>query len=663
MKNRSISFLCAAAGLLLASCTPSPTAPNAGDGPAGPAAAVFWSARCPDQAHATCPIGINLEGPADWMRTPMFVNAMKTSRTFGSPDQPWSSPAPVDADGNPTADFGACVITGQPHIGGTYHFSALGKVAEIRPVACQATVRNLRYDPATNRSAAEIDVPDTATQLYLGFKGADSGLKDIRLIRPGYPADTKQIFTDAFTASLKPFGAIRLMDYLATNGSKVARWSERNTPQTATFTNGRGGPYEDAIALANASGKDLWINIPALADDDYVRRLAGLLKSSLSPDRHVYLEYSNEVWNWSFAASRQNVALAKAEIAAGSTIYDAKVCPEDQPDGDSSRLWKRTAKRIVEIAAIFQDVYGKSAMMTTVRPVLASQIAYPIPLTVQMAFIAQHYGAPRNYLYAVAGAPYFGIGPDSTGQPLVKRDDLTVDQIAQSMRQSIADYASGGLWSFSRIAREYGVRFFAYEGGPDIGFGGTSLTARIAVNWDPRMKDMLSDYLSTWYRCGGGLFMYFSHVGAFGPHGAWGITDDITKPSPKSAALEEVLTQPEPSPIAGTSIPGALTASSYGTSLWGKPLRPHADNSPIGTLTPGAYMDFLVNVRQAGRYRVTAQAAGGSAPPLEIQVNEFQPSAVDAQSIIVLDAGLQSIRLTTSGAPISLLAVRFDPAR
>src|ERR1035437_9522245 len=60
---------------------------------------------------AATPLGVHIEANKDWSRSFMFVDAMKSCRQFGSASAPWDGSAPVDADGWPTTDFGAVVIT------------------------------------------------------------------------------------------------------------------------------------------------------------------------------------------------------------------------------------------------------------------------------------------------------------------------------------------------------------------------------------------------------------------------------------------------------------------------------------------------------------------------------------------------------------------------
>jgi hypothetical protein len=45
--------------------------------------------------------------------------------------------------------------------------------------------------------------------------------------------------------------------------------------------------------IVKRSGRNAWINIPHLASDDYVTKLASFLKSNIPLNRIIYVEYSN----------------------------------------------------------------------------------------------------------------------------------------------------------------------------------------------------------------------------------------------------------------------------------------------------------------------------------------------------------------------------------
>ena len=58
----------------------------------------------------------------------------------------------------------------------------------------------------------------------------------------------------------------------------------------------------------------MWINIPGHADDDYIIRLAKLLKATLDPTLFIYFEYANEVWNWQFDVATYNLHTANGSV-------------------------------------------------------------------------------------------------------------------------------------------------------------------------------------------------------------------------------------------------------------------------------------------------------------------------------------------------------------
>ena len=126
---------------------------------------------------------------------------------------------------------------------------------------------------------------------------------------------------------------------------------------------GRGAAWEYMVELANETGKDLWINVPERATDDYVNKLALLCKYGsdginpytgpqanpawppLNSNLKLYVEFSNEVWNTagSFEQSQDNHNSAIAEVHAGGSPLNF-----DTDTNDWNWAWRRVAKRIVE---------------------------------------------------------------------------------------------------------------------------------------------------------------------------------------------------------------------------------------------------------------------------------------------------------------------------
>ncbi len=488
-------------------------------------------------------VGVNLMQNYDWNRQSIFADLMKQARGWGSVAAPWDLAAPVDANGWPTADAAAIFLTNGVNIGGTYRLSYAGR-ATVSPVASSLAVRNAAYSTATNTSTADVVVETAATQIVLAFRGTSGGVRNVRLIRPGHTTET---FTRAFLDLMRPYSLIRTMDLMCTNGqthvgygNTVANWSDRTPPtyatQNRTFGGVRAGiAWEYVIDLANLLDKDLWVNVPDLGTDDYVRQLATLLRNRLEPERRIYLEYSNEVWNPAFESHFANLRLAEAEVAAGGSNLNA--------DGDTDHEhWgmRRTARRTREIEEIFRSVFGASAILTRVRPVLCGHFHLTETVTQGLDFLQRTYGPARNILYAVCCSQYLTLSPATSA-----RTDLTVDQIVAEWTATLPR-VQGWAVTYAGIARTYGLRLVGYEGGV-MTLGAASNTAKVAANRDPRVRGIVSQLVTSFLAAGGETLCYFAAATAYDQYGTYGITDDVTHlDTPKRQGLADVLAAPRP---------------------------------------------------------------------------------------------------------------------
>lgn len=542
-------------------------------------AGIAHGAASPDARPPSAELGVNLEGINTWARLPLFVDLMKSSRAWGLPDRPWIHEVRTDALGWPLEDAGVVVRTRQQDPGdprpagrnlhpGVYRLSFQGR-GTVRPVASAGViVRSLRHDAATRTSTAELVVGDDATQLMLSFEGTEGGVRNVQLV----PADAVagQTFTRQLRAAVAPFGTLRLMDVLRTNGNPVRRWSERTTPAAASQSGEKGLAWEYAIQLANELDKDVWINIPSLADDDYVRSLALLLKASLGADRAVYVEYSNELWNNQFSQTKLNIESAVAEAIAGDTsLTKGRQCGAEQFKalaGDCNPYWAgyfRVGKRTVRIAQIFSEVFGAAALNAKVRVVYATQFANRAIAEQVLKNIAAYRGRPAELLYGVAAAPYFVLDAE-----LARSPQLDAGAILASLERSLerdvlpflatgvmqgstfvrgAAYAGGERMrpSLKAVADHHGIRSIAYEGGPDLRQADTSLPAKFAANVDERMGGLMERFLQQWYGCGNGLYVHYNLTSAYGRWGYWGLTNDAGNlETPKYRALAAAARQP-----------------------------------------------------------------------------------------------------------------------
>lgn len=552
---------------------------------------------------ATPQMGINLEFVLDYARSEVFADCMKSARTFGSADAPWDEKAPVDKDGWPTADAGTVVMADVPVPVGAYSFSCTGRCT-VGVSSPNASIQGQGYDRATNRTVAIINVAAGATNLYVSFKGTQGGVKNIRLYRPGYRAAQETTFTKEFLAAIAPFQALRLMDFTRTNTNDAAEWADRTKPTDALQSGKRGVAWEYGIELANKSKKDLWINVPVKASDDYVRQLAKLLKEKLDPDRAVYVEYSNEVWNSIFPQFGVNFEAAKAEVARlgdGSSLSD-----HGQDRNQYYWAWKRVAKRLVEISAIFKEVWGEDAINARVRPVLASQSANPLMIRLQTEFVEKNYGPPHKVIYGIAGAPYLGLAERFT-----TNDKLTVDQIFSEGIPDQMKWVREVTGNYQLVSRYYRLHNMCYEGGMGIE-GEHAVDAKVAANRDPRIGEALKNYFDAWNNLGGDLFMYFNLAGPYGKYGNWGLLEDIRKPTAKMKAITEIVAAPTPPETAGVAIPATLQAVAANAKDGGGAEKADDGTEHLAYLKDGNWAEFLVMVKEPGLYALTVQAGSNS---------------------------------------------------
>lgn len=191
-----------------------------------------------------------------------------------------------------------------------------------------------------------------------------TGVTNVRLIAPGVPTENTPMFSSEIVGYYAKFGGLRFMDPMGTNGNKTTTWESRVKPTkrggNGGFSVGNGKPVEHIVELANAAYrepgsrlKQIWLNVPHMATDDYVTNFAAYLRDHLDPGLVVNIELSNETWNYSFAAESYFRLMAQAEVAAGESNLNY-----DGADINTQRL-RIMARRLREIALMFESGFGQ----------------------------------------------------------------------------------------------------------------------------------------------------------------------------------------------------------------------------------------------------------------------------------------------------------------
>ncbi len=267
-------------------------------------------------------IGMNLAGPCDWGSEWPFVNIMKYSRTwitFNHPEysgeHPWETnftdQIPIDEFGYPLqvpfyvegADTLQVLRTVWANTGqlpaGTYVFLYDGEgILDFwldAEIISQTPGRILVNVNSTTGGIMAMDILQS---------NPENHLRNFRFLLPG-TEETYQTnqWSSLWLDKLAPFKTLRFMDWGFTNNSLMVSWDQRTNPDDYTYTSKSGVPYEKWIELCNLKQADAWVCIPHRANNEYITQLATLFRDNLNPDLKIYVEYSNEVWNWMFDQS------------------------------------------------------------------------------------------------------------------------------------------------------------------------------------------------------------------------------------------------------------------------------------------------------------------------------------------------------------------------
>lgn len=417
-------------------------------------------------------------------------------------------------------------------------------------------VRNQKYDPATNTSTAEIVLTKEDPQ-FIGIafsktkrtanSAEGTGVTDIKFVKAGHPLHTKQILDVQYMNALAPFKIIRTMDFMNTNGSNpyygdadnTVDWNERVKPEDVVQRQKQGGAWEYYIATCNLVKKDIWINVPVHATDAYISELAKLLKNTLSPDLNIYVEHSNEVWNFGFQQYTYNRMAARndsTDLATGKDLNDPSVKSYNITDGLSTAeiaafTFRRHGKRTYQIMKIFESVFGNAAINTKVRGVfgwwdgLRTRDQYDQTLE----WLNWKYGAPKNYLYAIAPTSYFDakmVTKTETPQEIINLYNEDSDLKATDGEGT----AQGKIIYFKNLASKWGLNIYPYEGGPGHTVGDlTNLGNKILAHRLPEMKEAIIRH-SKVNTFGTGTWGYVNQLGLVGRgtrFGMWGALEDL----------------------------------------------------------------------------------------------------------------------------------------
>ncbi len=313
------------------------------------------------------------------------------------------------------------------------------------------------------------------------------------------------------------------MGWTNTNGSNDTTWDNTIPWDYASLqVDNKYASWESVIKVANAAGKDAWICVPHMVDDDYIENLALLFRDGsdtvepLDQDLKLYIEYSNEIWNWGGDYTQTTWVYDEASTYGDPLNFDGST-------DDATLMYRYKAMRSVQISTVFREVFGDDQMMSRIRPVICWQQAYNDLTSRTLNFIDRYYNKrdpasdwsdphPVNYYFYGAGGSGYWYHEDT--------DTLTEDNIWDSYTWNSETYGEK-LYSDATWARSYGLTYLAYEGDNHPLFDG-DVDIYYNIHWNEEMYQTTVDHLEAYSKIGGKSF-YFLVLSTDDEDTIWGI--------------------------------------------------------------------------------------------------------------------------------------------
>ena len=465
-------------------------------------------------------VGINLSPVNDYNREWVFCNVFAQSRSWrlirnGQAQSP-EVRVPVLENGYP--DFSAIresegvqslmLVDHDGHYPkGIYKAHWRGDVGRV-VFKGREVIEVGRHRSGDGLWTAELDVKGDhgfALELY----GA-SDITDIEVWMPTYEG---KAFHPYFLASLYSFKYIRFLNWMNTNSVRQPHtWANRTTVNHVRQSyQPQGVALEAMLFLTNQTQTRPWFCMPHLADDDYIRRFAKMVKRMSRADK-IYVEFSNETWNNMFPVH----AWAKEQAEQQGIIWSHVVADA------AKHMWDIWFEVFADSPERLVRVVGGHV----VNKWVAAKVLERLNNQADMVAIATYLSVPKAQASTFTSA--------TTAEEV-----LAVARSTQSvLTRGIVDHKTLGL--------PVGI----YEGGQGIIGEEPWLRAAYAAQTLPGMYDATLENLRSAKTNGAECFGIFSYISKQeSPHGSWGhlafqeqvLSKQLKLEAPKAAAVRDFL--------------------------------------------------------------------------------------------------------------------------
>jgi hypothetical protein len=500
------------------------------------------------QTSSKITIGINLAGISDWMTEMPFVNLMHNARTWMT-----SNIAYVDGGQN---KWDTGLIDSIPKDENGYPLSLPYFVEGAETLQVVHTIwaslagwpegiYTLLYDgegdfafsgnlvlltKENGKITFQFNKPVNDNGIFIiKIVRSDSAnhVRNMRFLMPGseFTYQNMPYYSEWFNR-LKPFKVIRFMDwgrannwghdnswecYDDDNDTIKVDWKNRAKYSNYTWATNKGVPYEVMIDLCNRLNADMWVCVPYIASNDYITQLAELIKNQLNPSLKVYVEYSNENWNWMFG---QTQWLNKFGCVRKGKIWPEGIVPYIQNCLDIfSQVFDGQLDRIIRVVGV------QAAWLDVSKRIVFNM---------------------RNGSFdAFAPAAYFGLDENTDKILDSLGSNASISDLTTNVRRSRLQNEFTWLKQQKRtIGDSLNIPMIYYEGGQHltpIPFGENPTYSQVLIDIQ-RDTSMYNLYME-WFKMledvtkgSNSLFMHYSFIAPrSAKYGSWGILESVNQ--------------------------------------------------------------------------------------------------------------------------------------
>jgi hypothetical protein len=490
------------------------------------------SAQTPPPVDPPIPVGINLRSLTAHDRSWVFTDAMKMAsewvygeggrarpnahmRGLDGKKAPVEEVVPLDGDGWPRP-IGTRSVSCQFFVGmrglfpaGTYVVTWKGK-GKLEFKGGIGIVSE-----APNRIQVNVDAINGG-QPGIEISEVDplDPIREVRVWLPDFE-ETCHSFHPLFVERLRPFSVLRFYPWMRVHTSS-GRWSKRTTAKSARQGTSEGVAVEYMVELCNELAADPWFCIPHVADDDYVRRFATLVRDSLRHDAKVYVEFSNETWNTDFPVGRW---------------------ARDEGRRRNVQAMQVVGERAARVFDIWHEVFGEQR--ARVVRVAGVQLHNPGVANSLCRALNGKFDALALGTYFGARADRDPVDQDSTPEELMAAARANLRNVVLPRIREHRTLADGLVSDTGRR-----VRLVTYEGGQSIvprsPGGGLGLEAALACQEMPEMFTAYRELIDGAVSAGVDLFVGYDFVGPRNSADTFSVLEHIQEPAssaPKYRAL------------------------------------------------------------------------------------------------------------------------------